>query len=59
MKEAGENKGKLLLLLLLLVWLVVDYEIILRWVSSVWKDSGFESQNHIFFLYCSFPMPEQ
>jgi TRAP-type mannitol/chloroaromatic compound transport system permease small subunit len=50
MKEAGENKGKLLLLLLLLMWLVVDYEIILRWVSSVWKDSGFESQNHIFFL---------
>ncbi len=49
MKEAAENKGKLLLLLLL-VWLVVDYEIILRWVSSVWKNSGFESQNHIFFL---------
>jgi hypothetical protein len=57
MKEAGENKGKLLLLLLL-VWLVVDYEIILRWVSSLWKNSGFESQNHIFFLQCSFPMPE-
>jgi hypothetical protein len=48
MKEAGENKEKLLLLIL--VWLVVDYEIILRWVSSVWKNSGFESENHIFFL---------